>query len=343
MRISIYLLIFLIVGSFSVLAADTGAPSPFPIWGIVSIDGERANIMSISLTYLTTGEVLPITVNGGEFMADLSEFSSRVNPDNQMKVTYCISDSRCRETSDTFTPTQVFECINCQKGIYKDLALQPVGLSVSYLVHGRVIEYGKIKDDEDVKIENIDKGYSKTIETNEAGEFQWNVANWGIYDTGDEIRVTWGDHVVTGYIFNAGLSLDIKIVHADPVVTPPQSEDNNGGNNDGGIGCVLSERIYWLKGTTCQSTCPGNDNIMSNLGYSKADYNCFTETPGEETTPEEKEEVPEDIIPEDKEKPVITLPEVTEENIGTGAKIFAVVMVIFLVGLVIYLYRNRGD
>lgn len=341
MRLQIYITILILLGSFNVLAADTGAPSPFPIWGIISIDGVRANVMSISLAYPTTGESISIDVNGGEFITDLSEFSTRVNPDNPMTITYCIGDSRCREVTDTFTPTQVFVGRN---GISKDLPLQPTGLAGPFNVYGHVLEYGVIQEGADVLIENLNTGDSKTIETNEAGEYLWNIANWGRYDTGDLIRVTWGDHVVTGYVSGAGLELDIKIVQASPPPdTPPQSEDNGGGHQGGG--CDLNNRIYWLKGDTCQSSCPGYEKLMTDQGYVKVDYNCFTNKPGE-TTPGETPDTPPEVIPEDPKDSIIPdMPEVTPEQVEGVGKTIAIIagILIALCAIVLAVRKYMED
>ncbi len=212
----------------SVSSSDTSAPTPYPVYGAITINGESINAMSISLTNLKTGEVLDRMVFNGEFVGDLSEFRQGASTGNDYRITYCIDDSRCDELSETFTPT------GSGKDISKDLVVSNKGLYGPYSVYGKVRRDGVLLEDVDVVLENLEKGYSKEIETNNVGEFVWNLANWGVYDTGDRIRATYEDHSVTGYVSGGGLSLDINIITGAEV----PGEGGGGREDDGGGGGV---------------------------------------------------------------------------------------------------------
>ena len=220
MKKLITLLTFFILLSSGILAEDTGAPHPYPIYGIVTLDGVKAEAMSVSLTNTNTGESHPLLTKFGEHVWDGSQFKQGYSSSHIFKLTYCISDSRCAEESITFSLTGGEKNLGT-----KNIPLQAKGLSGPYDVYGKLTKDGKILDDKKVLIENINKGYSTEIKTNEAGEYVLNLANLGTYDTGDQIKVSYDGHSVIGYVSGAGLSLSLTITTS----TPPG--DNGGGGH----------------------------------------------------------------------------------------------------------------
>jgi len=216
--------LLLILSLFNANAEDTGAPFPYPVYGIMYLDGDVANGMQVNLENTNTGEIVTRYTSGGEFVLDLSEFTQGWDSGTTFRFTYCISDSRCREASETFTPT------GDHKDLGRNVPLEPSGLSAPFIVSGKIYKDGVLQSNVEITIEDLDQEYSKTMKTNEAGEYIWNLANWGRYDTGDTIRVTWDGTSVIGYVTNIGhLSLDINKV--TPEYVPPSEERRGGGGS----------------------------------------------------------------------------------------------------------------
>jgi len=238
MKRPIFLLSFFLIFSFILVSA---APSPQPVWGIMTVDGERAASMQVSVENLATHEtIFGYTGFDGGWVQDFSEFTQGWSSSQNFKVTYCISDSRC---------AQVFAYLDfdldCSPDgcvISKNLARSGGGLVASFPVYGIVKKDGVVQDGVRIVIDNVDKSFTESMDTNVEGEFNFNLANLGSYDTGDLIRVTALEKSVEGFVSNAGfLKLDVNFM--TPVVVPdtnPQEGDNNGGGrNDGPQGDVI--------------------------------------------------------------------------------------------------------
>jgi len=215
-RLTIPILLLLLIGI--VFAADTGGPMPYPIFGIITIEGDKINAMDVSIESIDTGNKVVKSVMQGELVMDLSELGKAT----QVKVTYCISDSRCSEFSN------VFNIDGMSLNIGMDIDSSPGGLVGPYSVYGHVYQDGYVLRDIEITLENIDKGYTKDIDVNEAGEYVYNLANWGVYDTGDQIKLTYGSYSAIGYVKGAGLQLDLRYTISVP--------GGGGGSNGGGGG-----------------------------------------------------------------------------------------------------------
>jgi len=226
MKLIDILIIFCLLGMSFAAAEDTGAPTAYPIYGIITLDGVRAEAMQVSLTNLKTGQVLIKPTIGGEFVYDLTDFSPYGSTGSQYKFTYCISDSRCDETSITFTPSGMGYDLS------KNLPYGGTPLTGPYDVYGLVFKDGQIQEKVDVTIENVNKGFSKTIKTNSNGEYIWNLAEWGKYDTGDQIRVTSVGKTIIGYVSGAGLKLNVEYITPTEPTTPPSDDGDGSGPHD---------------------------------------------------------------------------------------------------------------
>ena len=223
--ITLSILFLLLTGI--VLAADTGGPMPYPIFGIITIEGDKINAMDVSVENLDTGARVVKQVMQGELVMDGSEIGRA----SKVKVTYCISDSRCDEFSNTFN----IDGVSLNIGI--DITSKPGGLSGPYSVYGHVYKDGTLLTDVEITLENLDKGYSKDIDVNKAGEYVYSLANWGVYDTGDAIRVSHGPYSAIGYVKGAGLNLDLRYTTTSP------DGGGNGGSNNGGGGTTVPDDI----------------------------------------------------------------------------------------------------
>lgn len=294
-KIGIFALFFILL--FSIVSA---APSPYPFYGVVTLDGARAHAMSLTLENTVTGESVHQQTINGDFVGDMSEFRSGWSASHLFKITYCVQDTRCSEVSDTFYPTGDMIQLS------KDLPLQPKGLSGPFIIYGTVIIDGTIIED-DIVLENIDKGYTENLETNDRGEYTYNHANWGRYDTGDRIKLTYSSFSVSGTIVSnlPGLHLNL---HASSPTDPNQG--GGGGSSDP------------------EEPIPPTDPPVDPVD------------PEQPKDPEDPVIPTDPVDPEDPEDPIIPDPEPKGLPVG---KILISVLILVIIGVIIYYKYYRTD
>jgi hypothetical protein len=218
MKSIIYFLIFLVLSSIAVIAADSNAPFPYPMYGIITLEGDRVDSMQVNIEYVDKGEVITKYTYGGEILMDASEFDNYLSPGKSVKITYCVSDSRCDAVSQTFTIG------GGHLDFSRDLPYSYHDLSGPYPVYGHVYKNGNPQADIKILVENVNQDKSEKVTTNEAGEYSVNIGNWGKRNIGDLIKISYESYVSYGYVTNKGhieLNLDIT-----PII-PPDNEDDD--------------------------------------------------------------------------------------------------------------------
>jgi|SRR3989344_7124620 len=99
--------------------------------------------------------------------------------------------------------------------------------------------------------------------------------------------------------------------------------------------CSQENRRYWLRDKDCQSTCGDFDNdFMINKGWTKVDYNCYTN----EKTPIEKKNETVKITEETTEK---TTEETNETASGNLLKYSAVGLAVVVIALIVWFILKR--
>ena len=294
----IFLFAFLLLVG-SVIAAAPG--NPYVVHGTAKVGGVIAPGMTITLTNLDTGDAKTTTSNSeGVFGFFLEQFPNGYSSGHALKYTYCISDTRCDQRD--LTGFNVVGSGGLVKNI--DASVGGAGGGVSYIVFGTITIDGSLKTSGVLTVENLRTTVTKDFDLDAEG-FQFNLANFNEgYDTGDEIRLTFGTKHVSSFLVSGSGHEAILIF-----ITPAEDSGDGGGSGSGG-GKVIP-------------TPPGTGTPR-------------VEDPIE--TPDDEVVEPEDEInlPPKEETPV-------EEEGGSALTIIVGIIVLIGLGYVVYKFNRKED
>lgn len=276
MRYKNFLFLFAVL--ISVIAVSAAPQNPYVVYGKVTINGEGVSGMTVRLTNLGTLESQEfLSKYDGAFGFYLEQWNNGYAEGNQLKLTYCISDTRCNEKEAT--GFSVDGSAKLDLGIFNS-DTDGSGGSAPYIISGTIKKDGTFITTGSITLMNVNTGEQVSIDLDAEG-YQYNLANLDNgYNTGDTIRIIYDstdyDFVITG---------DNKVF--DIVKTTPSTPGDSGdsGSGDGGTspgavnipaGCSNENKRYWVRGEDCAVTCGDfDDEMMINRGYALASYNCF--------------------------------------------------------------------
>lgn len=203
---------------------------PYMVHGTAKISEAIAPGMTIELLNIDTGDNEQyVSLSDGVYGFDLSKFSKGYSNGNELKITYCIDDTRCdeRELTDLIVGSDGNK-YNMNLDINADSGGS--GGSSPYLVFGKVIKGGVEITSGEITVKNINTGISKDIDINSDG-YQFNLANFAEgYNTGNTIRITYkGDYVE---FIVSGESKEFDVIINTPEEDEIPSSDDSGGSEE---------------------------------------------------------------------------------------------------------------
>jgi len=299
-KIGLALLALFVFSMFAIAESTSGPGNPYKVYGKTMINGNVAKAMKVTLTNTNTGDSDTfVSTSSGDYGFNLEQFPNGYAQGHQLKIEYCISDTRCNQDSDTAIVTSGY----LRHDINAPYA--PIGSCGSYPVYGSVIVDSQSITSGTMNIKNHNTGNSIDVDIEPEG-YQGNLANINsCYNTGDDIRFTYGSYTYDFYVDGRH---EIDFIYTSPV-TPP---DGGGGGGGGGGGSGPDQQ---------QGTPPDKPETP--------------EEPTEPTEPTEPEDVPEEI--EGGEDG----PEVIDIDTEGKAWIWILIIVVIIVGAVAYFVMRK--
>lgn len=205
------LLALLLVGVASAIPQ-----TPYLVIGTQTINGVIAEGMKVNVKLDNNGNNIDVTsLDTGRWRVNLWDLNSE-DLGSTFTVTYCISDTRCKEDSKTFTISGQDKWIEIDAPFIS-------GNRNPFVVYGTINHDGSLQTSGNIKVEDITKKLSKEYSLDSEG-FQFNLLDFN-YDTGDKIRITFSSYT---YEFNvAGDSLVLDLVFNSEPGSKPISDDSN--------------------------------------------------------------------------------------------------------------------
>ena len=223
-KISLFLT-FLIILLFTAGIVNA-LSNPYLVQGKTTLNGNIANSVQVRLTNLATGESQDfISTSEADYGFNLANYPKEYARNQQIKLTYCISDTRCKEKSTTLTITGDYLIQNL------DAKFEPAGNYPPFVIYGDVYIDGIKLTTGKVKLEDLTQASSYEMDIKVDG-YQFNLANLpGGYNTGDKIRLTYLTNVYEFFVAAGSQKYDFQITSESPTTTI-----SGGGSSGGGWG-----------------------------------------------------------------------------------------------------------